>query len=235
MSLATLHIIIGIYLFIMEARGDMFIKPVNGTGLDTQESNMSSLSVNWTREIEWKDTSIVTVYVRCTNQSDAGYWVTTASHDVNVVTVIGQSSIYVDCMLYRDVNTSMPTENTSLGGINTTHKSQFTILANFLGHTYLDICVSPDHNNVSEEWLETNDTSMLTPPPYKGQYDVTVVNKETILSKIFIIVVATMMVLLNFGFGCRIQVDVLKSILKRPLAPALGLSCQFIVMPLVSV
>lgn len=43
------------------------------------------------------------------------------------------------------------------------------------------------------------------------------------------------LVILNFGFGCTLNLDIVKSILRRPIAPAVGFSCQYILMPLVSI
>lgn len=39
----------------------------------------------------------------------------------------------------------------------------------------------------------------------------------------------------NIGMGCKIDLDVVKEVLRRPIAPSIGFCCQFIVMPLVRI
>ena len=34
----------------------------------------------------------------------------------------------------------------------------------------------------------------------------------------------------NFGFGCKVNRDQIKDILKKPIAPAIGAACQFMIM-----
>ena len=40
--------------------------------------------------------------------------------------------------------------------------------------------------------------------------------------------------ILYIGFGCKIRIEAIKEILMKPVAPAVGALCQFIIMPLVS-
>ena len=39
-----------------------------------------------------------------------------------------------------------------------------------------------------------------------------------------------MILLYNFGFGCKVEHDQIRDILRRPVAPAIGACCQFLVM-----
>ena len=43
-----------------------------------------------------------------------------------------------------------------------------------------------------------------------------------------------LLLIANVGMGCKIDLDVVKEVLRRPIAPTIGFCCQFIVMPLVS-
>jgi len=72
-------------------------------------------------------------------------------------------------------------------------------------------------------------------PETTRDYRVTVVRVRSTIMKVFIIVTATLMVILNVGFGSSIDLDVIKEILQKPVAPAIGALCQFLVMPLVCV
>ena len=48
------------------------------------------------------------------------------------------------------------------------------------------------------------------------------------------IVIHIMVGLLNFAFGCQLEMDITLSYAKKPIAPAIGLCSQFLIMPLVS-
>ena len=67
-----------------------------------------------------------------------------------------------------------------------------------------------------------------------GIVRVAVLQRRTILNRIFVAVASTFMIIINFVFGCRISLSKLKDIFKTPVAPAIGLSCQLLLMPTVS-
>ena len=66
------------------------------------------------------------------------------------------------------------------------------------------------------------------------EYRVIVVRIRSQLMKIFIAVTAILMIILNVGFGCSIDMEVIRDILQKPIAPVIGALCQFLLMPLVS-
>ena len=39
-----------------------------------------------------------------------------------------------------------------------------------------------------------------------------------------------MIVIYNFGFGCKVDPVQIKAILRRPVAPVIGFCCQFLIM-----
>ncbi|XP_054720272.1 ileal sodium/bile acid cotransporter-like [Uloborus diversus] len=63
---------------------------------------------------------------------------------------------------------------------------------------------------------------------------VTVLREDKILNKIFIAFVAVVVSINYINMGCALDITVVKNVLKRPVGPAVGLVCQFVVMPLVS-
>ena len=67
------------------------------------------------------------------------------------------------------------------------------------------------------------------------EYRVIVIRVRSQLMKIFIAVTAILMIILNVGFGCSIDMEVIREILQKPIAPVIGALCQFLLMPLVSV
>ena len=93
-----------------------------------------------------------------------------------------------------------------------------TVLGRQLGESTLQLLLVDDHRNTV----------------LHGSLPVTVLHTRTPLNNAFVIVIAVFVFVLTFGFGCRIRLAVVKEIVRRPAAPALGLGCQFLVMPLVS-
>jgi len=68
----------------------------------------------------------------------------------------------------------------------------------------------------------------------KESMNVEVVRKKTIQSKVFSYSVAILVSLAYINMGCALDIDVVKKTLKRPIGPAIGFICQFLVMPLLS-
>ncbi|CAH1779452.1 unnamed protein product [Owenia fusiformis] len=73
--------------------------------------------------------------------------------------------------------------------------------------------------------------NMTTPEPYT----VLVIRKRGWIDLIFGISLGTIILVQNFGFGCKIELKEIKEILKKPVAPAIGFCCQFLIMPPLSV
>ena len=63
--------------------------------------------------------------------------------------------------------------------------------------------------------------------------NVTVLREEKLGNKLFSIFVAVVVTINYINFGCALEIDVVKKVLKRPIGPIVGFTCQFIVMPLV--
>ena len=68
----------------------------------------------------------------------------------------------------------------------------------------------------------------------KESMNVEVVRKKTIQSKVFSYSVAILVSLAYINMGCALDIEVVKNTLKRPIGPAIGFICQFLVMPLLS-
>ncbi|CAD5113675.1 DgyrCDS2836 [Dimorphilus gyrociliatus] len=69
----------------------------------------------------------------------------------------------------------------------------------------------------------------------QGEHNIPVVIMvpNRMLTGIFIVCVIFFMLLLNFGFGCKLEVDVIKEIIKKPIPPLIGFLCQSALMPLI--
>jgi len=66
-------------------------------------------------------------------------------------------------------------------------------------------------------------------------YNVAVVRPDRIVDKIFIALVTLVVVVSNIGMGCKIDLAVVKEVLKKPIPPIIGFCCQFLIMPVVSI
>lgn len=75
----------------------------------------------------------------------------------------------------------------------------------------------------------TNVDQMLS-----GYYTVEAVSKPTAIHKVFVVVLLLLVSMNNINMGCHLCLDVIKEVLKRPVAPIIGLGCQFLLMPLAS-
>ncbi|ESO95070.1 hypothetical protein LOTGIDRAFT_94557, partial [Lottia gigantea] len=68
---------------------------------------------------------------------------------------------------------------------------------------------------------------------YKS-YEVITSREERIVDTIFNVVVILLVVIANVAMGCKVELHVVKETLRRPLAPAIGMFSQFLVMPAIS-
>jgi hypothetical protein len=68
-----------------------------------------------------------------------------------------------------------------------------------------------------------------------GIFIVSVISGKKYLTAIFTIVLAILITINNINMGCQIDLDIIRSVLRKPYALIIGLCSQFIIMPLVSV
>ncbi|CAG9829817.1 unnamed protein product [Diabrotica balteata] len=97
------------------------------------------------------------------------------------------------------------------------YKGSFNITGNFLGKTVVSC-------RKKIQGTKTPNSSM----------DVIVVRKKRFIDKMFTGSVATLISILYINFGCALDWKELKTILKKPIGPAIGLFGHFVVMPLLS-
>lgn len=97
----------------------------------------------------------------------------------------------------------------------------FNVSGHFLGFTKI-------HAEVSSA---KDDDSFATAT---AKLPVAVVRKKTIQSKLFAYSVALLVSLAYVNMGCALDIDVIKATVKRPVGPAIGFVCQFLLMPLIA-
>lgn len=66
-----------------------------------------------------------------------------------------------------------------------------------------------------------------------GEYYVTVIQEPSYFGIIFTIVVTILVGFNNINMGCHLNFEVIKGVVKKPVAPVIGFLSQFLFMPLV--
>jgi sodium/bile acid cotransporter 3/5 len=66
------------------------------------------------------------------------------------------------------------------------------------------------------------------------EYAVSVIRPDRVVDRLFVGLVMTIVMLANIGMGCKVELEVVKEVLKRPIPPLIGFLCQYLIMPLVS-
>ena len=106
------------------------------------------------------------------------------------------------------------------------YSSYFIVSGKFLGKTSVSITrKSPLIDKLDADKLSDGTRNTL---------DIIVKRKQTTISLIFTISVAVLVSFNYINMGCALETEVVKSVLRRPVAPALGFLSQYIVMPSVS-
>ena len=124
-----------------------------------------------------------------------------------------------ETVVVNDVLMNPPTSN------NTCHHANLTLDTKRLGVVTMTFTV---------KYLnEDPDDPCSKEVEIKGDYELKIVRAPAIEEKIFLYGTSLFLIVLNFGFGCNLDLEIVKSIIKKPIAPGVGFCCQYILMPLV--
>ncbi|XP_071092487.1 ileal sodium/bile acid cotransporter-like [Haliotis cracherodii] len=107
-----------------------------------------------------------------------------------------------------------------------------SLQSDLLGRTWLYID-SPSVNITSES-NSTNDGSDKEIGHFRLRMMITVVRALRALDTVVQIVAYVFIVTSTIGMGCSTDLDVIKEVLKRPIAPIIGFVCQYLGMPLIA-
>ncbi|XP_064598809.1 sodium-dependent organic anion transporter-like [Liolophura sinensis] len=66
------------------------------------------------------------------------------------------------------------------------------------------------------------------------EYNVAVLRPPSLLANIFTYTIIAIVAINTIGFGCSIDLEEMRRILKKPIPPAIGLGCQFVLNPLIA-
>ncbi|KAI0214454.1 P3 protein [Lamellibrachia satsuma] len=70
--------------------------------------------------------------------------------------------------------------------------------------------------------------------PLQGKYKIAVIREPHVLYPFFLGLVFILVLCVNIGMGCALDLEVVKTVLRRPVAPAIGFFSQFLVMPILA-
>ncbi|CAC5393304.1 SLC10A3_5 [Mytilus coruscus] len=102
-----------------------------------------------------------------------------------------------------------------------------TIYGSFLGETVLRFLVNKSLNGTlrgdNVDWYDYTET-----------YKLVVKRDSRPIDTAFTVSIIILVCLANVAMGCKTDLDVVKSTLKRPIAPLTGLASQFLLMPLIA-
>ena len=114
--------------------------------------------------------------------------------------------------------------------ISSSNMSQFVVRGQFLGRTVVN--VETLNATLANSVTGLSDTVINTSLPVID-YHVSVVRKERFIDRLFVGLLLSVIISAHIGMGCKIDLAVVKEVLRKPIAPAIGFSCQYLIMPLV--
>lgn len=97
-----------------------------------------------------------------------------------------------------------------------------------IGRTFITFKLYNHSDNLDKE-NQNEDFDLVT------KFPVIIFRKLKAIDHIFQVIIYVFMVFVTLGFGCKLDLEVVKANLKKPIAPIIGMCCQFIIMPLVSI
>lgn len=111
----------------------------------------------------------------------------------------------------------------------TRYDGSFQIRANFLGYSRIEVQKEVENGDGHFASLYSDATLRNT-----YQLVVSVIRDKDLMQRIFIYSVAIVVSISYINFGCALDMDEVKLVLRRPVAPAIGFFSQYVCMPLVS-
>lgn len=122
-------------------------------------------------------------------------------------------------------------DNTSLVSLgymneNCSYCGVFIVEGTFLGRTSLQFSYQFGEDELEEEeWTQLGGE----------KYPVSVIRPDRMVDRLFVGLVMTIVMLANVGMGCKVELEVVREVLRKPIPPIIGFCCQFLIMPLVSI
>ena len=193
---------------------------IGATGANSVPMNASyfNLTIDPPRIDGLRENRVVTLRLNithsCVSTSGKSFVLRTAVRDTFIADVSQNQNAIPTCNRYYSDNN----EETRYNNITV------EVRGKFLGRTTMDFFI-----------VESLNTSFFSDGTIVvSDYAIGVVRERGASDDIFLVVITVFVVLLNIGFGCSVNLLVVKSILKVPIPVIVGACCQYILNPLVS-
>lgn len=220
------------------------------------DDGQSESDVAWNRtsgpmEINWGPLQpfILTMYQQSTfsvgyvlfcNHSSEQYRLEISSKRQMVFTVRQTGSLILHCFNATDIMMNVTDTGTKFIPISVTSSAPSTryhviqrkglrgnltlnLYGELIGRALLDIKLRKVGNSLQNE--TTADRHV---------FNVVVFRKLGLFDTIFRVFIYIFLVFVTLAFGCKLDLEVVKENLRRPVAPAIGLCCQYILMPMIA-
>lgn len=169
--------------------------------------------------------------IPCENENQT-FFVKFKSKSERVFSVVGNKVIELPCGTTEEANATNATGeyiNKHMTLVNGSF--QVILKGNELGITQLHLTAYKSGENIPIESVPAVSMSKeLT-----KNFTVSVLKERGKDNEVFRYIVAFVLIVLSMGFGCALDLGIVKESVKKPIALLIGFSCQYALMPLVSI
>ncbi|XP_074657774.1 ileal sodium/bile acid cotransporter-like [Tubulanus polymorphus] len=156
----------------------------------------------------WNGIAVITINYQLNSENP--WKLKTIPEDDELVTIAGSGQF-----LLNGTN--------DLSGTKFSGSINLTLSGHFIGFTNLKFYISNDSKVLSD----SNSTWYSLPV----EYLVTVIRPDRVVDIIFRVTISILVVISMILMGTKVDLDVVKEVLKRPYSPAIGFFCQVLIMP----
>lgn len=174
---------------------------------------------------------VVDFYVVC-QDGDDHFYLDIKSTDSGIFSIQNYKAIHISCK-----NTSVQDDQGTDQGYETlTNNDGTKYIKN--GTIKLDLYGVIIGGASIRFVLQHSNSSLNSTSKWMGfiteEHKMTVFRRIRPVDTIFRVIIYFFLIFATLAFGCKLDLEVVKESLKKPIAPGIGLACQYVVMPLVS-
>lgn len=228
---------------------------------DKSEGHYFSASQQLTVSMLKQRTFIIKISYPC-EDIDQQHVVTAESSDTNVFRISNNYTFVFDCVLYKSNNNSMTNstmliQDLPLQSDDWDHdvvsgmiegNITLTLEGNLIGISSLvlridkfDVSSGSDNSSGTQieqtrqiKHVQTDDVNDVSKSKHTQTFEVLVLRILRPIDKVFMIFIPIFLFTITIGFGCKLDLGIVKECVKKPIAPGIGMGCQYVIMPLVS-
>ncbi|KAK6178491.1 hypothetical protein SNE40_013276 [Patella caerulea] len=168
--------------------------------------------------------------IKCTDE-DTVYSLLIVTEDISVAFIRDKDIVSIPCSPNNTNDVFISDVDSETGEFEVMGNFSFTLGTDLLGRTWLDFILV---ENISEVVLVNNTHPQEIGSSRLLRLLVIVIRPMRNLDIGFRVIVYIVVISSTIGMGCKTELDVVISVLKKPVAPAIGFFCQYICMPLIA-